>query len=144
MSRSLSAPPRRLQSLGYTPVDERTQDFATYFTRSVPDILMPNWQTSSQLCGTCSNIPIGELLKSTKGVYGDSSSYSPLSPGRESKAESCELCKIILPSVKHINLRGHPMINFLMTPHFLIIEVLQPYSKKACYGHLRLCADPGK
>src|SRR5271163_1492327 len=61
---------RWLNSLGYTPADdERTSDFATYFAKSVPDIQMPNRPTSSQLCISCSGIPIGESLESSRFEY---------------------------------------------------------------------------
>lgn len=129
-----------LQSLGYTPVhDERMPDMATHFEKSDPDIQMLNWPTSSQLCDTCSNIPIGWLLESSRHDYPIFIGFSQL---RES-AKSCKLCEMILPSIEQFDTHGVVGITIVMTPQFLMIEVLNRNGEPE-YGYLRLCADPGK
>ena len=142
LNRWLSALPSRLQSLGYTPVDdERIPDFAAHFVERVPDILMPNRPTSSQLCNSCSSVRIGRLIESSRRVH--DTFFSTISELRKS-AESCKLCEIILSSIEKIGTGFVGGIHFIMTPQSLMIELLNDARSKPDYGYLRLCADPGK
>jgi hypothetical protein len=123
---------------GTSPIeDEGIPDFASPFAKKIAhDRLMP--KISSTLCQLCSNIPIKWLLDSPLYTYTHFRSMDKL---RES-AESCNLCRLILRTLKDLTVMSLLGFNIIMSLQFLIVEVVQWSSVD--YRVLRLCTDPGK
>jgi hypothetical protein len=100
---------------------------------------MSNRPTPSQLCNSCSNIPIRKLLESSRLEHHIAYTFS----GLRWSAGSCKLCEIILPSIEQFEPYDVVDINIAIAPQCLMIEVLREYAKPD-YSYLRLCTDPGK
>ena len=95
-------------------------------------------EISSRLCQLCTNIPIKRLLESPGNIY---THFRRVDKLRKS-AESCELCKFMLRTLKGLSTEYSLGINIAIAPQFLIVEVMQQTSID--YRVLRLCTDPGK
>ena len=95
-------------------------------------------EISSRLCQLCTNIPIKRLLDSPGNIYTHFRSVDRLSKS----AESCELCKFILETLKGLSTESFLGINIAIAPQFLIVEVMQ--QTRIDYRVLRLCTDPSK
>jgi hypothetical protein len=124
---------------GYIPTeDDKVPDFARRFAETIPHDLMPQRPNSSRLCSHCSNIHIRWLLQSPAREQTLFHNFFEL----HQSARNCELCRMILSSIKKFENSAVREINIAVAPQFLIVEVLdgQPDS----YGFLRLCADSGK
>jgi hypothetical protein len=117
--------------------DEEIPDFASPFAKKIAhDRLMP--EISSTLCQLCINIPIKWLLDSPRNTYTHFRSMDKL----RKSAESCNLCELILRTLKDLTVMFLLGFNIIIAPQFLVVEVAQ----QSCidYRVLRLCTDPGK
>jgi hypothetical protein len=117
--------------------DEDVSDFATSFMKGFAHHLSKP-KESPRLCDSCVSIPIKWLLESPSRGYILFHRAAELSES----AKRCELCSLIHQSVEGLCDGDVRLINVLMAPQFLIVEMCR--RQGIDYRVLRLCTDPGK